>query len=363
MRVGSQNRQDLTWLKEFLAPQSRSIRSMTFDCQISLRYDPDKYRMILQKGSHPSGRQVDCFALDTKTVRLPLWDSNEGEQIMHDPQFNVFYRVNRHGEQVLILALDDALWNGRIALMRVVREFAMNYATHRGGIILHGSSFLHRGQGIAVAGPKRSGKTTFLINILRNKSIKYVSNDRVLVSSTQKGPVLQRISTIVTLRPPMLRLFPEFKQRLTCSSYSPCLSLSEARKSLLGPISKDHEGRFSLSPAQLLELLDVVPASRGRLGVLLFPRITRQRGGMKLRRLSGQAALQKLTRSLFRAAFFNKRSNVFCLSGGGIGPDQISLNQFCRKLVSEVKCFDCELGEDAYRGSQPIERLLRQLQA
>jgi hypothetical protein len=361
IRVGSQQIQDLVWLKEFLSPSFRVTKSETSDCRVNLTSDPLRYEKISARGAHAAGRLADCFALDSKTVRLPLWTSEAEERVIFDQQHRVFYSSKHNGSEILIVAGDHNPWEGRIALMRTVRELAMNYSSARGGIILHGSAILAGRRGIVFAGPKHSGKTTLLIHCLRNRMVKYLSNDRVVMFLGQGRPVLRGMPTIVTIRPSTLEIFPGLGRRLTRTSYYPCLTLSESRKALLGPIVRDDEERFSLSPAQIHELLGIASSTQVRAWALLFPRITNRAGTIKLRQLPTLDAVRKLRQSLFRAHFSNKASEVFCPPGSWSHPDQHDLQKVCREVVSKVRCFDCELGRQAYREKHPAQRLLDQL--
>ena len=75
----------------------------------------------------------------------------------------------------------------RVALMRVVREYAMLYATQAGWLILHAAAVCVGGDAFVIAGPKRAGKTTLLLHALRNEQGAYVSNDRVALGAEPSG--------------------------------------------------------------------------------------------------------------------------------------------------------------------------------
>lgn len=357
IRVASQDQRDLIWLREFLRPSFREKREGSSDWNVRVLSDWEKHKDLLSRGAHDSEKYLDCFLLDSRMVRLPLWKSGTNEKIVFDQAFKVFYGVRRKENEAVILAPTNRPWQRRIPLMRVVRELAMNHSVESGGITIHGSALRVDGTGILIAGPKGAGKTTLLIHMLRQTSAEYISNDRVVVFVRNGRPVMQGMPTIVTANESTLKMFGSLEERLTSSFYNPCLSLKESRSRLLGTISLDDKGQYNLSPAQFREFLDVGATRKSKLEVLLFPRITNGNGGIRLKPLTFGKAAQRLRSSFFRAHSPCKISNVFTSSLTESSETEKELEKFSDLIIKVVRCYDCFLGKKAYSGPDLTESL------
>ena len=166
VRVSSTDSSHLTWLEEFLSPHFEVGDDFAYDCKVALTADSIRYENVLRKGAKPDGLQIGCFALDSNVVRLPLWVSSSDEQIIFDEKCGVFYVISGNRPDFSILTYNDNK-RARTPLMRVVREFAMNHSHRTGCLVIHGSAFVVGGRGVVIAGPKRAGRTTLLIPVLR----------------------------------------------------------------------------------------------------------------------------------------------------------------------------------------------------
>jgi hypothetical protein len=354
IRVASADPRDLVWLGEFLRPAFLRGPDSDADCTVRLTIDAGRHARRREAGAVERGRAIACFALDTTMVYLPSSRSGRGELTIYDREFDVFYLVRKAGGDVEVLGREPDLWRGRIPLMRVVRELAMNHAIANGGVLVHGAAIRLGARVVVVAGPKRAGKTTMLTWLLGEPDARYIANDRVLVRFDDCGLVVRGVPTIVTLRASMLRRFPRLHRRVRSSSYHSCLSLREADMGVLGRAAANAQGRFGVSPAQYLELTGARAAEGGRLHALVFPRLTHRRGRLDVRRLTVSAALKRLRKSLFRAASPRKASEAFALSPA---PSRHSLEESVRRLAASVPCFECQAGSQAYDGRRNVTRL------
>ena len=110
--------------------------------------------------------QVAFFTLDSRLVRLPRWNGGATDEVVaFDEEFDVYYTVSEARRQVDVLARTLRPW-GRVALLRVVRELAMEEAAADGGVFLHAAAFERDGIAYVIAGPKHAGKTTLLVHAL-----------------------------------------------------------------------------------------------------------------------------------------------------------------------------------------------------
>ena len=132
--VSSDDGSHLEWLEEFLSPQFRAASEGTADCEVTLRFDEESYRGLLE--NEPAGGVIDCFALDTRMTRFPLLHSTSGRLVL-DEEYGVLYRVSQGAREVEIIAPANRHLM-RLPLMRVVREFAMNHIQRNGkSFLLH----------------------------------------------------------------------------------------------------------------------------------------------------------------------------------------------------------------------------------
>lgn len=129
VRVSSDDASHLRWLEEFLYPQFEINQGVSPDCKVVLSADTQQYEDMLKKGAQPDGKQIDCFALESGVVRLPLWASESDGPIIFDKRFEVFYAVNQGNVEIRLLTAESGK-GARTPLMRVVRELAMNHSHH-----------------------------------------------------------------------------------------------------------------------------------------------------------------------------------------------------------------------------------------
>src|SRR5262245_26417587 len=349
----------LSWLEEFLCPQFAIVHSGSPNCHVAVVMDTREYIDTFRRGPRPDGRQINCFALDTGLVRLPMWQSLDDTQVIFDREFKLFYVVSPDRSQLLILAPSGSR-SVRIALMRVVREFAMTSSIRAGALIIHGAAFEVGDRGVVIAGPKKAGKTTLLMHVLQHAAARFVSNDRIVAAWEDGGPTLHGMPTIVTVRQQGARRLRFLHERLLASSYHERYSLAEMDQRIGRVRRPDQYGRWSMSPAQFCELLQVRPIARVPACALVFPRVTGQPGTIELTRLSAEEAAVLLAGALFRAHSSLKTAEMLT-SADGTPRERASFDDLCRQLASGVRSFTCALGREAYQSGDSVEALVGQM--
>lgn len=351
---------DLDWLSEFLQPQFAVRGVGFFACRIRLVADPREWNGLRAAGPASLQTRRECYFLDTRIVRLPLWASAGRETVVFDDESDVFCAVSAGRDDVRLLKKPRKRL-ARLALMRVLREYAHNHVLHAGGMIFHAAAFGLGRYGVVVAGKKGCGKTSLLLHALRLAGAHYVSNDRVLVSREGDAFRIRGIPTIINLRGSTLRMFPELYRRLCSSAYNPMLTLQEAAAGLLGHARPWRQDHYTLSPAQLCELMEVTPRSQARLAAVLFPRVTNTDGATRLEALSGRRAVSSLLESLFRSGFARQSGSLFSVSGNGHVVTDGARRQFVSALAARVPCYVCHVGVDAYDDHSWLDGLRSQL--
>lgn len=337
-RIRTADAAALGWLQEFLRPQFADAEGA--DVEITFEADTGRYARWHARGPHPGGARRAAFALDTRLVEVAAW----GEDTWFDPNYDVLYRVDGRG--VTVLTAEPNRLRARVALMRVVREFVLNRLERGGALLVHGAAIRLGGRGVAVAGPKRAGKTSTLTYALHAPHAGFIANDRAAVHETDGALHVRGIPTVVTVRRSGLAFFPDVQARLSASTYHDVLTMEEARRGVLGPARPNAEGRYTLSPAQWCVLLDAKPVAGERLDAVVFPRVTPDATGIEVERLAPDAAEASLREGLFRTGETRKSGDLFVAPGTGDAllpaPDPV------RRVAETVACFRCRLGPDAF---------------
>ena len=335
----------IAWLTEFLEPWLPVGRGAPPHVTVALTVDADRYRALGSAYPRPGQSPVACFVLDTRTVSHPLWREPDGSSTILDQEFRVFYRVSPAARRVeIVTAWSDG--SARIALMRVIRELAMDHARRAGVVVLHAAAVALGEVGLLIAGPKHAGKTTLLVHALEEEGARLVTNDRALVDLSGGGEVrCAGLPSIVGLRPGTLAMFPALSERLRARRYSYVLTLDEGRTCAREGFPERDDGGADLTPAQLCDALGVEAVAEVTAGALVFPRIAPGVRGIALEPLPPAAALARVTESLFGGGVTLREPSVFGALLDGPAAPADALAERARQLVTRVACFDCRLGE------------------
>jgi hypothetical protein len=280
------------------------------------------------------GPEIDAFTRDGGFKRLRSRRDPDGSLVLLDAAVRYVLR----GTEVTVLAESDGP-PARLGLLRAAREIATTHALRLGRLHLHAAAADLHGHVVAIAGPRRSGKTTLLLHALLAGGARYVTNDRLFVGEVARG-----MPTIVTLRDETLVRFPEFATQVRASGYSRHLSIAEAKAGTAGGPS--------LSPAQLCALAGAEPVPAGRLGAVLFPRLAPGVARFELRPLPPRDAAARLRTSLFLAGVPERTAAAFDPTGWS--RDGAALDRRCAELAATVPCADVLLGAGAYEGKPTI---------
>lgn len=337
------------WLREFLVPDFSCVDDAG-DCSVHIVADSARYVGGLGAGPAEDAALLDCFALDSNVVRLPILRRQGLATTVFDAQFDAMYEIEAAESRVTILTL-PANVRVRASLLRVVREFAMNHL-HSRGLFLHASAIAVGGSGIAFAGHKAAGKTTMLTYLLSQGIGSYLSNDRVFVGDSGDRPALRNIPTVISVRPGTLEHCHGFRDRFLQSGFSSyLLTLDEAAVADRVPISPNQFGNYFLSPAQYRDLLEA-PQQPVAPGVaLVFPVISDAVSTFSLRELDAREAIARLPEALLGSGGWRKRTDAFTIPGGTAAPERGELAARTERFCRSVRCFEIRLGPGAYDGA------------
>ena len=361
VRVEAADTAHLDWLHEFFAPHFGSDEQPG-RVACTLEFIERSSRFAALDALVPSGASVDCFGLDTEMLSLPVREGANGERVAYDEDFATFYVAHTfRGDapphfEIVTQPGNESI---RTPLMRVVREFAMNHALSRRELFLHASGVAMGDAGVLMTGAKKAGKTSLMTALLASGEVDFVSNDRVAARVDGAEVRLRGMPSIVMVRPDMLSRFPDLTERFMGGGYNHRRSLKELAAAPEPATRQWDDGRFGLTPAQLCDLMAVGQSSDVRAQAILFPQITGEDGGTRLRSISKGEAARRLPRVLLGARSAQRPSEFFTLPGDE-APPQEALSQRCAAIASRVPCYDCDVGQQAYADPSKLVEQLRQ---
>jgi hypothetical protein len=334
----------LMWLEEFLTPQFPVIRCPDPDRTIRFIVDSREHGQLLARGPLRLRGRVECFTLDTGILSAALWNAQDDSPVAFDEAAHVFYRRPRSAPRVVEAVAEADTGPARVALMRIVREFAMMYAARAGWLLVHGAAAQVGDGAVVIAGPKRAGKTTLLLHSLLHERGAYISNDRVAIRLEGTDAFVQGIPTIVSLRGGSTAWFPALETALAGGQYNYRLLLQECRVTAArAPLGRP--ATWGLSPRQLCHLLAVDSRASERVSALLFPKILGEPGATALEELPIDRAQAALRSALLRPF---PRDGMFRIDGVPDADAHERVQALTARLVSGVPSFSCHLGADAY---------------
>lgn len=346
--ISGDNEQATAWLVEFLHPAFERAAPGLDDCFVRLVIDPQLHQSLAQVRVTATPSKVDCFTLDGSFAPGLAIECSELGRWVFDPRHDAYYHVSASGKETQVLVREDTK-PSRFALMRVVRETSTAAELHLGRLPVHGAAFLAGSHTILVSGPKRSGKTSFLIWALMCGA-KFLSNDRVQVDLSPTEPIARGMPTIVKIRPGALMFFPQLRRALKTGRYRWYRTIEECRAGILslrdGPC--DDRSSSGLSGRQFCEVLGVKAVASAPLGAIVFPTVRPNAMGMRLSRLSQAGALERLARGIMKPGICQKASQVFGGEAASLTVSPKTELKRCRELTARVPCFECILGTNAY---------------
>jgi hypothetical protein len=355
--VRSNDPTTLAWLEAFLAPSFELEDGNDFDCDVSLHVDPAEYETLYQGGPALCGTRVACFTQDGRFRLHPVWLGRGEEKVIYDEEFQVFYCFSGKQAAVRILAASQTT-RSRIPLMRVVRELATGDSLRKGHLHVHGSAFTVADNCVIISGPKGVGKTTLLLSALQGGADGFLTNDRLFVNLGGPRPCARGMPTIVKIWEESIQMFPNLAKRIEGSMYPDHLTMDGSDRWRSSIPDTSGRGRYVWTPAQLCDLLRARPLAQAQLRSIVFPTVVPERSPtLRLQPLPPDVAAMKLSGGLLRAAA-EPALGRYATGVASTIPDQDQLETMCKALVSQVKCFECEMGPAGIRDPGSVELFL-----
>ena len=334
----------MQWLRDCVEPHFCSEAARDGDWRVTFSADPELFLAVMTKRVHMREVTVPFFTLDTRLVVLSRWNAVDAEEIVaYDEEFDVFFTVRPARREVDVLARDLRPW-GRVALLRVVRELAMQEAVAENGVFLHAAAFERDGVAYVIAGPKNSGKTTLLIHALTCAGGRFVANDRVLLLRSAEGYAVRGMPTLVGVRAGTRRSFARFFDPHHFGPDSGCLTREE-REVEQRDVATRPEDALILNPSQFAEALGTTSSTGGRLGAILFPAVSVAANDVELGELPIDAAHNLLASALFPTLAPYGSTSAF---GRSLWDASAERELQARVEAERIPLLSCALGPCAY---------------
>jgi hypothetical protein len=350
----------LRWLEEFLTPSFAVDAAEPNALTVTLEEDEDRYAALVAEQAGARVVDLDGFINDSHVISLPAWHASADHVTAFQASFRAFYSVDRSAASVRVISRPGNA-GARTALMRTVRELAMNRSVRRGGLFLHAAAVAADQQGALIAGQKHAGKTTLLLYLLRASGADYVANDRVLWPAAN-STMVRGMPTIVTVRPQTVEFFPDVGAEIIARRYHHQRTLAEAADEI-HPARRWQDGRLGISPAQLCNVLGVVPISACVPRVVLVPRITGENNAGRLHELTRAEGLARLRDARLSAGLSKRTSDLFVFGDDPPPPSAEAAEATLVAFAERVPCIECQLGTRSYADGRLAAECLRVLSA
>lgn len=343
----------IEWLGEFLSPWFEVGEAAPPEIEVELAIDPRRADALLAEGAERADRQVETFVRDGESRPSPAWADERGSLTVLLPEKGSAYRIAAAGGRIEIVAPSGA-GRHRIALLRAVREIAIAAARDADRVLLHAAAFTDGDRVVAVAGPRRTGKTTFLLHALADPRRALVTNDRLFVRLDGGGVSARGVPTIVSLREGTLAMRPVLARRLAGSGFHWSRSLAEAAR------AETPSPGSGISPLQLCRALEVEPAAEGRLAAILFPR-PGDGDEARVERLGLEDAASAIASSLFGGSGPWPTAPLWLGAARAPRPSAAETRALCRAIAERVPVHAAVVGPDRLADAARLTELVETL--
>ncbi len=324
---------DLQWIDENLSnlscnPQSQTTRlgsPKPRPLALTLRRNLATYQSLRAQRSTFT-LPNPCFSLHDKEIAT--YSNPNLTNTIYDSELDVFY-LNRSQDtdkvpHIEVIARTQQP-SARVAILRIVREFSSHRLLAKGWIPLHASAVTFHDRAILILGQRRAGKSTLMLQLLRDFNCKYIANDRVFIDPIETPkPGVYPIPGVVNVRASSLALFPpqttntDAKCNLwsnVCSSWRARQTLAEAQ-AIHSSSSHPTLSDLSLSTHQYLHLVGSQQVSFAPAALFVFPsQLTNTQSSWKP--MSTVQLQSKLAENLFpisSSAFLKHNPTQPCLT-------------------------------------------------
>jgi len=217
-------------------------------------------------------------------------------------------------------------------LMRVIRSLVILEDINNGKIIFKGSCINKNGEGFAIIGPRRSGKTSIITSLLlRNTSIEFLSNSIFAIKKTATNALVFGYPMAMGLRKKVIHsLFNkgnvEFKRILN--------KLAET-------IKRDDDDRYYITPPQFKQYFGNKILNLTRLKYIIILRSIPSNSSANIKKISKKTAYETLQKYAIQPCVNNVNQRCSPWYKLFRAQDKISKN-IIADLTNNVACYKVE---------------------
>jgi hypothetical protein len=325
---------DVKWLTRFLYPAIRMVSPDVADGPV-VRLDTSDTSRAAWRAAHGEGRPRVAFVLDEGPVVMAETEM-EGGTYLVDSSSGVGYSLSETPHSVVVHA-SASNTSGRIAFMRVVREFMHNAIVDNGGAVFHAAAAATPHGAVLILGPKGAGKTTMLARLLGLDGIHYLSNDRVAVPPPMwmAPPGAHPIPTIVGVREGTRAMVPDLAAALAAV---PTFTADDEAV----PAVRSATGTWYFSPRQFADACKRRLARAAAVSAIV---VLDGFGPLSSRCLDSRAAASAVRSAVLGHRAGHVVSDVFRV---GLRKEDVraSIDVVCDHLVSSVPAFGVTMPAD-----------------
>jgi hypothetical protein len=346
----------LDWLDEFFASTfGREADGERADCDLVLTLDPKQVARIARETPTEEPGPIDTFTLDGRFERLALWSDTARMRLLHDTRAHAFVRLEPRARAIEVVAERDHR-HVRVLLMRIVRELGSLHALERGDVCLHAASAVQDGTAILIAGAKRAGKTTLLLDVIRRGGGAHLSSDRVMIDAAGDAPIAYGVPTIASVRDGSRAVLHGLAS--PPSQYRHYATLEECATDghpIVEPTSRTIP---PMSPSQFRAWLGATAASDAPVSAIVFPRIDEAVETLTLQALSPADAAERLRAVVFRSGREVSIPDAFAAFQARAASLETGSDTACRRLAARVPTYECRLGPRAFIDAPVLTSLI-----
>lgn len=296
IEVVSEDADLITWLEEMLMPWFQVSTQEEASFRILVERDPLLFAGYDEKRASDLPRKMEFIGMDGEYRLIDLVSRSEDETVLYDPRFETFYFFQYQKSCVRVLQ-KEGTEHERLPIYFLLREYLTSSQLVAGLVPLHASALEIEGFGtIAFVGPKNSGKTSILCQLLLELESAFITNDRGFLACSNNSTHLWGMPTVVNIRRNTARCFPEvFEKVRAYHIHTHRYTMDELGQCEVLKLDSGHKLRFST--AQFCHLFNATSKqASGDLKAIVFPTVQVEEGG-----LEGDSSLQQISISEGRA--------------------------------------------------------------
>ena len=326
----------VAWLRDFYGP-AMALAEGPPEWYLRINESDAALRKTLEE--MPADADLSaCFASDRHLVELRT-HRTASATLVDDMRRRCALRLSPPAVEV---AAEEQTCRWRIVPAFIFGELT-GARLRRMHLELHAAGVEVEGAGVAIVGPKRAGKTSLSLLLMRSGLCRHVCNDRAFAGFAGDDAMLWGVPTALTLPLALTQLAPELDLDGHWTDRPYLYTLRELTSREGTPRPPDVE--LWLGPHQLSARLGVGRCGAAPLRALVFPRFDPGTTDWRLTPMGVEDVAPGLLANIFGDAARPREATIFEALDGGLSDPPAGLAE---RLADEVPAFRLELGPTAW---------------